>query len=213
MSSATGLGDHFDYFFLSDTTDPDVWIAEERAFLALREALGEQARIYYRHRPKNTSRKAGNIADFVTRWGGAYDHMLVLDADSLMTAAFHRVPRRRDGGRSRCRDHPDAAADHQPQHAVRAPAAIRGPDLRAGDRRRPGALDGPGRQLLGPQRHHPDGSLRGPCRPAGPQGQAAIRRPHPEPRFRRGGADPPRRLCGLHAARCSGAATRRARLR
>ncbi len=39
----------------------------------------------YRHRPKNTARKAGNIADFVTRWGGAYEHMVVLDADSLMT--------------------------------------------------------------------------------------------------------------------------------
>ncbi len=35
----TGLGDAFDYFFLSDTTDADVWIAEERAFLAMRERL------------------------------------------------------------------------------------------------------------------------------------------------------------------------------
>ncbi|RFB80614.1 glucans biosynthesis glucosyltransferase MdoH [Methylovirgula sp. 4M-Z18] len=83
---ATGLGEHFDYFFLSDTTNPDVWIAEERALLAMRQRLGPDARIYYRHRPKNTARKAGNIGDFVSRWGGAYDHMLVLDADSLMTA-------------------------------------------------------------------------------------------------------------------------------
>ena len=82
--SATGLGDYFDYFFLSDTTDPDIWIAEERALLAIRQRLPE-ARLYYRHRRKNTSRKAGNIADFVTRWGGAYEHMVVLDADSLMT--------------------------------------------------------------------------------------------------------------------------------
>ena len=82
---ATGLGAHFDYFILSDSTNPDAWIAEERAFLALRERLGPKARIYYRHRPKNHHRKAGNIADFVTRWGGAYEHMLVLDADSLMT--------------------------------------------------------------------------------------------------------------------------------
>jgi membrane glycosyltransferase len=64
---ATGLGAHFDYFIVSDTTNPDVWIAEER------------------HRPKNHHRKAGNIADFVTRWGGHYEHMVVLDADSLMT--------------------------------------------------------------------------------------------------------------------------------
>jgi membrane glycosyltransferase len=82
---ATGLGRHFDYFILSDSTNPDVWIAEERAFLALRERLGPGARLYYRHRPKNHHRKAGNIADFVSRWGGHYDHMLVLDADSLMT--------------------------------------------------------------------------------------------------------------------------------
>ncbi|MFC7400417.1 glucans biosynthesis glucosyltransferase MdoH [Chelatococcus sp. GCM10030263] len=83
----TGLGDQFDYFILSDTTHPDVWLAEERAFLELRRRCGENCRIYYRHRPKNTHRKAGNIADFVARWGGAYDHMLVLDADSLMTGA------------------------------------------------------------------------------------------------------------------------------
>ncbi len=82
---ATGLGEHFDYFIVSDTTNPDIWIAEERAFLALRQKLGPEARVYYRHRPKNHHRKAGNIADFVTRWGGHYPHMVVLDADSLMT--------------------------------------------------------------------------------------------------------------------------------
>lgn len=81
---ATGLGAHFDWFFLSDTTNPDIWIAEERAFAAMRRRLGPTARVYYRRREKNTSRKAGNIADFVTRWGGAYAHMVVLDADSLM---------------------------------------------------------------------------------------------------------------------------------
>ncbi|HZB62408.1 MAG TPA: glucan biosynthesis glucosyltransferase H, partial [Microvirga sp.] len=40
----TGLGDHFDFFILSDTTNPDAWIAEERAYLALRERLGPNAR-------------------------------------------------------------------------------------------------------------------------------------------------------------------------
>ena len=82
---ATGHGPAFDYFVLSDSTNPDSWVAEERAFLALRESIGPDSRLYYRHREKNHHRKAGNIADFVTRWGGAYDHMLVLDADSLMT--------------------------------------------------------------------------------------------------------------------------------
>ena len=82
---ATGLGAAFDWFFLSDTTDPDVFVAEEQAFAALRARLAPDARIFYRHRPKNIARKAGNIGDFVTRWGGAYAHMVVLDADSVMT--------------------------------------------------------------------------------------------------------------------------------
>ncbi|WP_163361142.1 hypothetical protein, partial [Escherichia coli] len=53
---ATGHGASFDFFFLSDTTDPDIWIAEERAFLALRERLPGIG-IHYRHRQKNTARK------------------------------------------------------------------------------------------------------------------------------------------------------------
>ena len=76
----------FDWFVLSDTTDPDIWLAEERVLVEFKQRLGDRANVYYRHRPKNTDRKAGNIADFVRGWGGAYDHMLVLDADSLMTA-------------------------------------------------------------------------------------------------------------------------------
>ena len=82
---ATGLGTAFEYFFVSDTTDPDIWIAEERAFLSMRKRLPPGVALWYRHRARNTNRKAGNIADWVMHWGGAYDHMLVLDADSLMT--------------------------------------------------------------------------------------------------------------------------------
>ena len=79
----TGRIAHFDCFILSDTTDPAIWVAEEAAYLKLREAFGGE-RVYYRHRTKNIARKAGNISEWVTRFGGAYDHMLVLDADSLM---------------------------------------------------------------------------------------------------------------------------------
>ncbi|MBX9759496.1 MAG: glucans biosynthesis glucosyltransferase MdoH [Beijerinckiaceae bacterium] len=82
---ATGLGQHYSWFFLSDTTNPDVWVAEEDAYLALRRRVGDNVRLYYRHRPKNIARKAGNIEEFLKRWGGAYEHMIVLDADSLMT--------------------------------------------------------------------------------------------------------------------------------
>jgi membrane glycosyltransferase len=83
----TGDGDAFDFFILSDTTDPAAALAEETAYLALMRRLGPDARVYYRRRWRNTARKAGNIADFCTRWGGAYEYMLVLDADSLMDGA------------------------------------------------------------------------------------------------------------------------------
>ncbi len=80
-----GANDTFDVFILSDTTDPEIWIAEEAGFLALRERTAGGACIYYRRRPKNTARKSGNIAEWVRRFGGAYQQFLILDADSLMT--------------------------------------------------------------------------------------------------------------------------------
>ncbi|MBU8545203.1 MULTISPECIES: glucans biosynthesis glucosyltransferase MdoH [Roseomonadaceae] len=82
--AATGRGAHFDIFILSDTTDPDAWVTEEAAFLALRERTGDHDHIFYRRRPKNTERKAGNIAEWVQRFGASYPSMLILDADSVM---------------------------------------------------------------------------------------------------------------------------------
>jgi membrane glycosyltransferase len=80
----TGTAPCFDVFILSDTTNPDIFIAEEAAFLALRARFTD-ARIYYRHRPKNVAKKAGNISEWLQRFGAHYEHMIVLDADSLMT--------------------------------------------------------------------------------------------------------------------------------
>jgi len=81
-----GVGDAFDVFILSDTTDPDAWVREEEAFLALRARAGDGARVFYRRRARNIDRKAGNIADWVRRHGGAYPQFLILDADSVMSA-------------------------------------------------------------------------------------------------------------------------------
>ena len=83
--AAVGCLEHFDFFLLSDTTNPDIWIAEEAAFVALRERTGDQGRIFYRRRALNTERKAGNIADWVRRFGARYRQFLILDADSVMT--------------------------------------------------------------------------------------------------------------------------------
>jgi len=78
-------GPDFDFYILSDSTNPANWVAEELAWERLKSALGPDARLFYRHRPVNTGRKTGNIKDFCENWGQLYDYMVILDADSLMT--------------------------------------------------------------------------------------------------------------------------------
>jgi membrane glycosyltransferase len=82
---AAGQAGGFEIFVLSDTQNPDVYVQETAAVQALRDALGE-FRVWYRHRHENVAKKAGNLRDFVTRWGGRYDYMIVLDADSILSA-------------------------------------------------------------------------------------------------------------------------------
>ena len=83
---ATGQGDRFDFFVLSDTTRPEIAADERAAFARLRATLGDGLpRVYYRRRDDNAERKAGNVADWVRGFGAAYPQMLILDADSLMT--------------------------------------------------------------------------------------------------------------------------------
>jgi len=81
----TGQIEHFEFFILSDSRDPDIWLAEREACLALRERLGPKARIHYRRRVLNLNRKTGNVSDFLRRWGRGFKYMIVMDADSVMT--------------------------------------------------------------------------------------------------------------------------------
>ncbi len=81
---AAGALESFDVFVLSDSTDPEVRAAEAVGCRALR-GHEPAARVFYRHRTDNTAHKSGNIAEFCRNWGGLYDYMVVLDADSLMT--------------------------------------------------------------------------------------------------------------------------------
>ena len=86
--AATGTLDLFDVFVLSDTSDPGLREAEQRAFVRLRAMLGEEgdgSHLFYRLRRRRTKRKAGNVADFCRRWGRCYRYMVVLDADSTMS--------------------------------------------------------------------------------------------------------------------------------
>ena len=79
-----------DLFVLSDTQDPVIAAQEKAAFEAMvsrAPAISGAPGLFYRRRPDNAGRKAGNLAEFCQRWGSNYDYMLVLDADSLMGAS------------------------------------------------------------------------------------------------------------------------------
>ena len=56
-------------------------------FAALKLRHPRAGFLHYRRRPANTGFKAGNLREFAERTDGDYDHMIVLDADSLMSAA------------------------------------------------------------------------------------------------------------------------------
>ena len=77
--------EHFDFFFLSDSNQPNQWIQEELAWVELCKQVGGFGKIFYRKRRNQINKKAGNVADFLRRWGKSYRYMVVLDADSIMT--------------------------------------------------------------------------------------------------------------------------------
>ena len=83
----TGQQQHFDFYILSDTNDPDIRVAEIEAWLKLCREVGGFGRIHYRRRKHRIKRKSGNIADFCRRWGSSYRYMVILDADSVMSGA------------------------------------------------------------------------------------------------------------------------------
>jgi len=75
----------FDVFILSDTQDPAERALEQSAFVELRSRCAAM-QIYVRWRSPNTAKKAGNIRDWIERFGAAYPNFIILDADSVMTA-------------------------------------------------------------------------------------------------------------------------------
>jgi membrane glycosyltransferase len=77
----------FDFFVLSDTRKPEIASEEQYAWRSLTQRAPAAERVFYRRRAENVGRKAGNIAEFVRNWGGAYDYMIVLDADSIMSGS------------------------------------------------------------------------------------------------------------------------------
>lgn len=83
---ASRLARHFDFFLLSDSADPAQRLNERLVFARLRASIDGYVRLYYRWREENHGKKAGNVAEWITSHGGAYDHFIIFDADSVMTS-------------------------------------------------------------------------------------------------------------------------------
>ena len=80
---APGHAHRFSLHVLSDTRNGRAAL-DEAALVAKLTASRPDLAITYRHRLKNTDYKQGNIRDWITRQGAAYDAALILDADSVM---------------------------------------------------------------------------------------------------------------------------------
>lgn len=82
---ASGWADSFAFHVLSDSTRPDIALSEETAFQALAARFPRAGFLFYRRRAQNTGFKAGNLREFAERAGADYDHIITLDADSVMS--------------------------------------------------------------------------------------------------------------------------------
>ncbi|SEL48579.1 glucans biosynthesis glucosyltransferase MdoH [Ectothiorhodospira marina] len=81
----SGDPEGFEAFVLSDSVDLRV-LGEEAAVVAgLQQRFEGSIPVHYRCGREPGGRKAGNIAEFCRRWGGRYEALVVLDADSRMS--------------------------------------------------------------------------------------------------------------------------------
>ncbi len=82
---ALDRADVFDFFVLSDTRTEEDRLVEHAVFTTLHHKLASNRPVYYRNRADNVGKKAGNIKEWISRFGGGYDHFVIFDADSLMS--------------------------------------------------------------------------------------------------------------------------------
>ncbi len=83
--ASLGRQSMFDVFVLSDTRGDLDGSREARVYQALQSKLAGIVPVFYRRRAQNTARKAGNIAEWIGRFGAAYEHFIILDGDSIMS--------------------------------------------------------------------------------------------------------------------------------
>ena len=160
---ATGEAAGFEVFLLSDTRVPEIAAAEEALFRRWRSRALCPDRLHYRRRATNEGHKTGNLWDFLERHGERFDHMVVLDADSVMSGAAISGS---SGYGGAPRDRHPAAAHRRPAQPQPVPAdlPVRHAARHARLHGRQRVVAGRLRPLLGPQRGDPRGPFMAHCR-------------------------------------------------
>ena len=120
--AAANARDRFDVFILSDTQDAERASGGTSRLCQTPGRDGVQ--VYVRWRTLNLGKKAGNIRDWIERFGAAYPYFIILDADSIMSAeSLLRLVAGMEDNHTRW-PNPDRAAPRRRQNRFRAPAAI-----------------------------------------------------------------------------------------
>lgn len=83
---ASGEGERFTLWLLSDTRDPVLAAAEDAAVAGFAAARAGGIPLRHRRRAEGTGFKAGNVMEFLDHHAGDHDLALMLDADSEMSA-------------------------------------------------------------------------------------------------------------------------------
>ncbi len=88
--ASAGVAARFHVYVLSDTSRSDHGDCRGRSVRCTSRRHGRTALpLPIAGARTNTGFKAGNIRDFLARWGDAHDFMVTLDADSFMPAIGH----------------------------------------------------------------------------------------------------------------------------
>ena len=84
---ASGEAQWLHVYLLSDSNRPDILEAEQAIAASLSSRFEGRLALTWRQRVGGEGFKAGNLRDFLDRWGERHEYMIVLDADSVMTPA------------------------------------------------------------------------------------------------------------------------------
>ena len=176
--AATGALSLFDFYVLSDSADPAVRAAEQRAWQRLRQTLGDGA--VRRRRPRvlplappahaAQGRQRGRLLPPLGPQLPLHGRARRRQHDARRHAGGAGAA---DGATPARRHRADAAAGLRPRHAACAAAAVRQPRHRPAVRARHGLLAARRIALLGPQRDPARRALHAPLR-AGPACPAAA---------------------------------------